>query len=93
MKIEAFNRQKKRRTPPADAFFRAATKIMRGNGDAAQASAEVVAIYRKMNNELKEKMGLMHFLEEVFAGIRAFKERDRRERSQKIRRTAFETVN
>ena len=93
MKIEVFNRRKKRRTPLADALFNAAAKIMRGNGDRAQASTEVVAIYRKMNNELKDATGLMHFLEEVFAGIRAFKERDRRERSQKIRRTAFETVN
>jgi hypothetical protein len=84
-KIPVVDRRKKRRSPLADAIFRAAAKIIRANGDPAQASAEVVAIYRRMNGELQNETGLMHFLEEVSAGIRAANERGRRNRSRKMR--------
>ncbi len=92
-KILVVDKRKKRRSPLADTLFRAAAKIVRTNGDPAQASSEVVAVYRRMNGELKNETGLLHFLEEVAAGIRAAKERGRSDRARKVRLAATQTVN
>jgi len=92
-KITAVDKRKQRRSPLADALFRAAAKIVRANGDPAQASAAVVAIYRRMNHELRDETGLMHFLEEVSAGIGAAKERIRSAKARKMRLAACGTIN
>ena len=91
--IAIVGKRKQCRSPLADALFRAAAKIVRANGDPAQASAAVVAIYRRMNHELRDETGLMHFLEEVSAGIGATKERIRSARARKMRLAAFGTIN
>jgi len=82
-----------KRTPLADALFRAAMKIVRRNGDPAQAAAEVIKVYRKMSSGLKDAMGLMHFLEEVSDGIRATNEHGRQMKARKLRLAAVTTIN